>query len=86
MPPSAARAEPAGQPLALSLQLRSRLLRRRRRPPGPGEPSQCWISRWCPSALWGTSNGSSRSVSVRVLPRGPGPLMARRMPALTSDP
>ncbi|XP_014593863.1 phagosome assembly factor 1 isoform X1 [Equus przewalskii] len=30
------------------------------RPPWPGEPNQCWIWRWCPSALWGTSNGNSR--------------------------
>lgn len=34
------------------------------RPPWPGEPNQCWIWRWCPSALWGTSNGNSRWVSV----------------------
>lgn len=34
------------------------------RPPRPGEPNQCWIWRWCLSALWETSNGNSRWVSV----------------------
>jgi hypothetical protein len=34
------------------------------RPPGPGEPNQCWTWRWCLNALWGTSNGNSRWVSV----------------------
>ena len=30
----------------------------------PGEPNQCWIWRWCPSALWEMSNGNSRWVSM----------------------
>lgn len=34
------------------------------RPPRPGELNQCWIWRWCPNALWGTSNGNSRWVSL----------------------
>uniref|UniRef100_A0A7N5KHG9 Phagophore assembly factor 1 n=1 Tax=Ailuropoda melanoleuca TaxID=9646 RepID=A0A7N5KHG9_AILME len=29
------------------------------RPPRPGELNQCWTWRWCPNALWGTSNGNS---------------------------
>lgn len=39
-------------------------LRCRREAARPSEPSQCWTWRWCLNALWGTSNGSSRSVSV----------------------
>ena len=43
------------------------------RPARPGEPNQCWTWRWSPNALWGTSNGSSRWVSVGA---PPGPLLA----------
>lgn len=39
-------------------------LRCRREAARPREPSQCWTWRWCLNALWGTSNGNSRWVSV----------------------